>query len=117
MPDESEPQKLPKDPPEDDDWRLTGQEDYLAGADWIRKRYRVFSDTWEHDHCEFCWTKFMDPEFSLEHRKYVAENSEVLTEGYTTTADHSQGAEFYWVCPQCFDDFTARFGWHVVEKS
>ena len=53
-----------------------------------RKRYRVYSETWEHDHCEFCTAKFMDADFSPEHRTFIEGHPEVLTEGYTTTAEH-----------------------------
>src|SRR5947208_2930159 len=53
----------------EEDWRLRGQEDYLQGATLLRKPYRAWSEDWEHDHCEFCWAKFMDPHFSPEHER------------------------------------------------
>jgi hypothetical protein len=96
------------------DWRLRDQERYLAGAQWVFKRYRAPSETWEYDHCEFCWAKFMDPDFSPEHQRFIGQHPEVLTEGYATTAEHPQGADYYWVCASCFDDFAERFGWRVV---
>ena len=96
------------------DWRLTSQDQYLSGASLVRKRYRVSSEDWEHDHCAFCWAKFMDPGYSDEHRAFVAENPETLTEGYTTTAEHPSGADYHWVCPGCFDDFADAFRWRVV---
>ena len=96
------------------DWRLTGQERYLSGAVWVRKGYRAPSARWEHDHCAFCWAKFMDPDFSPEHRRFVEEHPEVLTVGYTTVVDEARGD--HWVCPTCFDDFAERFGWRVVEE-
>jgi len=46
--------------PDDADWRLRGQERYLQGATLVRKPYQARSEEWEHDHCEFCWTKFRD---------------------------------------------------------
>ena len=33
---------------------FTGQDRYLARAMSVRKRYPIYSETWEHDHCEFC---------------------------------------------------------------
>ena len=99
---------------EDTDWRLAGQESFLQGAHLTRKPYRAWSDTREHDHCTFCWAKFMDPNFSEGHRQHIAEHPDVLTEGYTTTASHKRGADYYWICPACFDDFAERFAWHVV---
>jgi len=100
-----------------DDWRLHGQERYLAGATLVRKRYRVYSETWEHDHCEFCTAKFMDADFSPEHRKFIEEHPEVLTEGYTTTAEHPKGADHYWICEPCFGDFEDSFGWTINADS
>ena len=79
----------------EEDWRLRGQEDYLQGATLLRKQYRAWSEDWEHDHCEFCWAKFMDPHFSPEHERFIAENPDVLTEGYAVQdrrPDDSGGA-------------------------
>lgn len=99
---------------EPDDWRLTGQEADLQDATLVRQPYRAHSPAWEHEHCAFCWAKFMDPNFSEDHRSFIAEHPEILTEGYTTTAEHPHGAERHWICPACFDDFAARFAWRVV---
>ena len=101
----------------EEDWRLTGQDDVLAGAALVRKRYTARSETWEHEHCAFCWAKFMDPEFSPEHRKFIEDNADVRTEGYTTTDEHPQGADFWWICDTCFTDFLERFRWRVVAES
>jgi hypothetical protein len=88
--------------------------DLPAGTALTLKRYRARSATWEHEHCLFCWAKFMDPQFSDEHRRFIQEHSDVLTEGYTTTADHERGADWHWVCPQCVEDFAEEFSWRVV---
>ena len=64
------------------DWRLRGQEDYLQGATLLRKAYRAWSADLEHDHCEFCWTKFMDPTFSAQHAEAIAKDPKILTQGY-----------------------------------
>jgi hypothetical protein len=95
------------------DWRLTNQESYLKGASLIRKPYRAYSEEWEHDHCEFCWAKFMDPAYTDEHRAFIEQHPEVLTEGYATTDEHPKGADYHWICPACFDDFVEAFGWRV----
>ena len=99
---------------EENDWRLTGQERYLQGAALTWKRYHARSETWEHEHCAFCWAKFMDPDFSDAYRQHIAEHPDVLTEGYTTTAEHHHGADHHWICKPCFDDFAERFHWRVV---
>jgi hypothetical protein len=99
---------------QEDDWRLVGQERYLKGATLTWRRYRAPSDTWEHDHCQFCWAKFMDPDFSDAHRRQVEEHPEVLTEGYATPTAHDGPAGYLWVCKSCFDDFAERFEWRVA---
>ena len=99
------------------DRRLTNQDQYLLRAALTWRRYRARSETWEHDHCAFCWAKFMDPEFSEAHRQHIAEHPDVFTEGYTTIAEHEQGAEYHWICKPCFDDFVDRFQWRIVESS
>ncbi|MDR1162828.1 MAG: hypothetical protein LBM17_03195 [Candidatus Accumulibacter sp.] len=78
-----------------EDWRLQGQEEYLQNAILERKRYRRYSQSWDHDHCEFCWEKF-----SLE-------IPGALQVGYATT-DNDR-----WICDACFEDFKSRFNWTV----
>ena len=82
----------------------------------MRKRYRTTTEMSEHDHCEFCWAKFMDPDFSPEHRRFIAEHPEVLTEGYTTATAPADGPDSHWLCKACFSDFAVRFGWRVVAE-
>ena len=82
-----------------DDWRLQGQEKFLAGVALHHRRYRTHPENpdWDHDHCEFCWAKFQ-----------VEDRPDVLHEGYCT-AD-----EYRWICAGCFEDFRERFAWRVV---
>ena len=81
------------------DWRLQGQERYLRGAVFQRMPYSPARDGWDHDHCEFCESKF-----TAEH--YV----DGLREGYSTPD------RYRWICPICFEDFRERFGWAVIES-
>ena len=83
---------------EENDWRLTNQLSYLKGATLRWRTYSPYSDTWEHDHCAFCWAKFMAPG-----------HPETLHEGYATPDEH------HWVCKTCFDDFKDLFKWNVQE--
>jgi hypothetical protein len=78
------------------DWRLRGQEKYLTGVCLVHRRYQPVADN-DHDHCAFCWAKFM-----------VANRPDLLHEGYAT-ADSS-----HWICDRCFDDFRERFHWQVA---
>ncbi len=58
----------------------------------------------------------MDPDFSEAHRQHVEAHADVLTEGYTTTAEHENGADYHWICKPCFEDFAERFQWRVVPR-
>ena len=90
----------------DDDWRRMGQEKFLPpGTTFVRRPYRAYSDSWDHDHCEFCGTKL------VESGSPTARLADVLTQGFTTTAEHPRGADYHWVCEPCFRDFAEEFGW------
>jgi hypothetical protein len=81
----------------ENDWRLQGQEAYLKGISLWWMKYSPYSGTWEHDHCEFCGTKFMDED-----------NADVITHGYSTND------KYRWICETCFEDFHDLFNWTVV---
>jgi hypothetical protein len=83
--------------PADDDWRLQGQERYLAGASLKLMPWASPNPGWDHDHCEFCWAKLAGQGIA-----------DALHQGYAT-----QGLE-HWVCPQCFQDFRERFHFKVL---
>lgn len=80
--------------PASDDWRRQGQEEYLTGVALIHQQYRPYRAGWDHDHCEFCGSKF-----SLQDGN--------LIEGYTTQD------QYRWICIPCFNDFKNEFGWLV----
>lgn len=99
-----------------DDWRRRGQEQYLTGAQLTWKHYRSLTAEWEHEHCEFCWHKFLDPSYSPAHRQALEkEPDKHSAAGYTNLADESRAAGKWWICKQCFDDFKEEFEWTVVE--
>ena len=81
---------------EKDDWRLTNQEEYLKGVTLQWKTYSKYRPGWEHDHCEFCFAKFMEPG-----------EEDTLHEGYATEDND------HWVCEKCFEDFKDMFKWKV----
>jgi hypothetical protein len=78
------------------DWRLMGQEKYLAGASLTKKAYKKYREDWEHDHCAFCSLKF-------------SERPGDLNEGYATEND------YHWICERCYEDFKEQFHWTVKE--
>jgi hypothetical protein len=83
------------------DRRLQGQEKYLRGVTLVHRRYRRYpkDPNWDHDHCEFCWAKFM-----------IEDSPGVLHQGYATEDDCR------WICEQCFADFADMFEWRVVDE-
>lgn len=100
------------------DWRLRGQEKHLQGATLVRKPYRAKDESWEHDHCEFCWAKFMDPTFSEDHAEFIAEHHDVLTEGFAVSGRSPNGGtddDYWWICPPCVADFSQRFAWTLLD--
>lgn len=80
------------------DWRLQGQEGYLAGITLIRREWRQSRPNWDHDHCEFCGV-----EFGAENR------ADVLHQGWTTADDYR------WICDVCVSDFKVQFKWRIEE--
>jgi hypothetical protein len=91
---------------EKDDWRLINPADWVNGATLTYGRFRQTTEDDDHAHCEFCWAKFMDPEYRTV-RGYETP-SDVLTEGY-----HSEDG-FGWICSRCFEDFREMFDLTVV---
>ena len=59
----------------------------------------------------------MEPNFSETHRRHIDQDADVLTEGYRTTGEHLHGADYHWICRQCFDDFSDLFRWRVVQPA
>ena len=82
------------------DWRLQVQHRYLEGVPLARRSYRRYAPNpdWDHDHCAFCWTKFIERD--APDGPHVA---------YCTLD------EYHWICETCFRDFRHRFDWHVIE--
>jgi len=80
-----------------DDWRRQGQEKYLNNIKLIAKDYHHFRDECEHDHCEFCGAKFSN-------------QKEDLNMGYSTEDG------YYWICIDCFNDFSIEFNWEIVSN-
>ena len=80
------------------DWRLQGQEKYLMNKKLVHILYFQWSKTWDHEHCEFCSTKFSKHENDLH-------------EGYVTADDKRT-----WICPECCADFKEMFAWELIES-
>lgn len=74
---------------EDDDWRLTGQDEYMSGVTLVWLPYRQWSETWDHDHCMFCWAKFVPEGIPSDAE---AEHEGYTNEGVPDVADHYCGS-------------------------
>ena len=81
---------------EPNDWRLTNQQRYLQNAEFSCAEYVAPRQGWDHDHCVFCMSKFMQGQ------------EDTLTEGYVTTDGQ------HWICKPCFEDFKQEFEFKVV---
>ena len=81
------------------DWRLENAA-FLKGATLVRRRWQAPRQDWDHDHCVACWAKLAEFGGPGVHR-----------EGYATTADHTRGEGYYWICPQCFLDLQEELQW------
>jgi len=79
-----------------DDWRLTGQAQYLQKAKLYWKQYSRYKDHADHDHCEFCWAQFM-----------VEDHPDVLHAGWATEDNYR------WICNNCFNDFKETFEFEI----
>lgn len=82
------------------DWRLeTTANLNLEGRsiEWVR--WTAPKESWDHDHCVFCWQKFMEADIpDVQHYGWHTEDGQ------------------YWICQQCFVDFKDRFNWKVIER-
>lgn len=79
---------------EPNDWRLTNQATYLKNVALIWRQYAPTNSNNDHDHCEFCFAKFIDDD-----------SPDTLYEGYSTHDGYR------WVCVSCFNDFFDLFNW------
>jgi hypothetical protein len=92
------------------DWRLANLEGqlYLRGVTFVRKPYKDFRPGWNHDHCVACWVTLAEPKI---------EGRDILHEGYATTAEFVRGADYDWVCPECFNLFRDYMAWKEIEPT
>ena len=80
---------------EPSDWRLMGQEKYLMGESLRFKSYPERKTATDHDHCEFCFQKFMDS------------GEDTIQQGFATLDDYR------WICPTCYEDFNEQFQFKI----
>jgi hypothetical protein len=82
-----------------EDWRVQGQDQYLAGEFFEWRRWFADRPDSDHDHCAFCWVHFGN--------QVLSDDPDTQLEGWVT-ADGQ-----HWVCGDCFRDFRERFSFHT----
>lgn len=80
-----------------DDWRITNQMHYLYRERLRLRSYAPSNQLNDHDHCEFCFSKFM-----------LENENRMLEEGYATVDGYR------WICKTCYADFKTRFDWQLA---
>ena len=73
---------------------------HLTGLRLEFHPYTRWSESWDHDHCAACWTKFAE-----------FEGADIQREGYATCDDYPKGACYEWVCSDCFNDLKDEMKW------
>jgi hypothetical protein len=92
---------------DEDDWRLGRQERYLQPARLCWKQHSRWSDEWDHDHCAFCWAKFVPPDDPHQ-------GPDDLNEGYAVLSNGCFPDDYHWICAACYAYFRGMFDWEVV---
>ncbi len=87
-----------------DQWQLDNAS-HLKGVRFQFRRYTRWSESWDHDHCAACWSKFGEPE-----------GPDIQQEGYTTCDDYRHGACYEWVCKDCFHNLQGEMQWTVAAE-
>jgi hypothetical protein len=82
-------------------WRLDMGEAW-RGVRFERKVYRRWNDSWDHDHCLLCGRTLAEAEEGY---------ADAQHEGYATTEDYVHGAEYSWLCVDCFEDAHEALEW------
>lgn len=101
-------------PKEFKDWSR-GQDEYLAGVEFTWRRYQALRADWEHEHCEFCWHKFLDPGYSEIHKRVLEDQPDRHSSaGWANVRSSEYPAGRFWVCAECFEDFSGDVAWKQV---
>jgi hypothetical protein len=90
-----------------DDWRLENLKmaPRLRRLIFLKKPYAAYRPGWDHDHCAACNKTLAEPGI---------DGADIVHEGYATTANYEKGADYEWICVECFRDFKDFMGWREV---
>jgi hypothetical protein len=90
--------------------RTLGFDEALAAAPLVWRRFRG-TERWDHEHCVICNAKFIDPDLGASYRRWLSEDPQLLTEGYTTSVEPDDADTGDWLCADCFAAYGAELGW------
>lgn len=96
-----------------DDWRRSSP-GVARGAHFHWNQYLAPKPAWDHDHCLFCWAKFVPEEEKSQHLTGGDEHT-IYSSGYATV--EAEGSGSGWVCRPCFEDFADELGLVVEDSS
>ena len=93
-----EPKVYSQETNDHNDWRFMGQDKYLMNVQLVFAHFNKRSESWNHEHCEFCTARFSEYDGDLH-------------EGYSTLDKN------WWICEKCYNDFKDMFIWTVTEST
>lgn len=97
-------------PAASDDWRRTSP-GLPEGTTFRWRDYDAPKPGWDHDHCVFCWAKFIPR--SEQGKEWLKRDTHTIYfDGYATVEPSGSGCD--WVCRPCFDDFADEFNFAVI---
>ena len=70
--------------------------DGFSNVDMFKLKYRQYTETWDHDHCEICGIKIVEN----------PSNDEV-GEGYSTDDKYN------WICQNCIETYSGHAKWNL----
>ena len=87
----------------------------LVGAALVWREYHRPSESWDHDHCAFCWATVTDyPNAAADDLK-AAFTDDVPQPPSPQPADpkfvHAPAGSRKWVCPTCAEAYRHVFNW------
>ncbi|MDP1777186.1 MAG: hypothetical protein Q8K90_01060 [Brevundimonas sp.] len=84
----------------EDDWRYQSAA-HLRGQAFVFKPCTQYREGWDHDHCAGCGDRLAE----------AAVSPEALHAGWAITADYIKGADYEWVCADCFTLLKDALAW------
>jgi hypothetical protein len=92
-----------------------GQHPDLEGATLVWQEYRRPAESWDHDHCAFCWVEISDRPDATGETLRAAFTDDVPTKPPPPVSDPrlvpAPAGTKQWVCPTCAEAYRHVFEW------